>query len=119
VAPGVNGIFSGSLSGFATIFPKQVDRNGVAKGINVKASPTDEQLAQVDAICQAALNVNWFAIDIVPIDALVSVQLLDDATGSIVIDQSNFECHLPDPGSLGWDKKANAPERRQYNCVQQ
>jgi hypothetical protein len=119
VAPGVNATIAGSLSGIATIFPEQVDKNGVAKGINVKASPTDGQLDSLDTVCEAALNTNWFAIDVVPIDTLVSVLLLDDSMGEEVVDQANFECHLPNPESLGWDKKANAPERRQYNCVQQ
>lgn len=118
VAPGVNGILYGSISGFATIFPSQVDKNGVAKGINVKASVTAEQLAQLDPICHAVLNENWFAAEAVPIDTLVQVNVIDDATDEI-IDQAIFECHLPNPESLGWDKKAKAPERRQFGCVKQ
>jgi hypothetical protein len=118
VAPGVSGILASPLSGQATIFPSQVDKNGFAKGINVKASPTPEQLAEADQACRDALNSNWFAVDVVPIDTLVSVNVIDDMTGEIT-QSASFECHLPNPDSLGWNKKANAPERRRFDCVEQ
>jgi len=36
-----------------------------------------------------------------------------------VISTATFNCLLPNPETLSWDKVANAPERRQYNCTQQ
>jgi hypothetical protein len=118
VAPGVNGVLDSGFSGFATIFPSQVDRNGNVKGINVKAQANATQLAQVTPICQNALNVNWYAIDIVPASASVAVKLVDDVTG-LPIDEAKFDCVLPNPSTLGWDKRAGKPERRQYNCTRQ
>lgn len=113
VAPGAQAFISGGFSGFATIFPSQVDRNGVARGVKVHAAVDQNGLRQLDQYCQ---NANWYAIDFVPVQMGVSVNLLD-ATNT-VIDTTTFQCSLPNPLTLGWDKKAQKPERRQYNCTQ-
>jgi hypothetical protein len=118
VAPGVNATISGISAGFATIYPGQVDKNGVAKGIKVKAEPTDDQRAQLESICDATLNPNWYYVDSLPIDASIEVLLIDDTTQEI-LGNTLFNCHLPNPETLQWDNKAKAPERRQYECVRQ
>lgn len=112
VAPGAQAFLSGGFSGFASIFPSQVDRNGVARGVKVRAAVDQNGLRQLDQYCQ---NANWYAIDFVPAQMDVSVNLLD-ATNT-VIDSAMFRCSLPNPQTLAWDKKAQKPERREYTCT--
>lgn len=118
IAPGVNATIAGNFSGYSTIFPGQIDKNGVAKGIKAEAVPNDEQRAELELVCDTELNPNWFYVDSVPLAGDVDFQLIDDATGEI-LDNTTFSCTLPNPETLGWDKKSGKPERRQYNCVRQ
>jgi len=116
VAPGVQAFLAAPIGGITTIFPDQVDKNGTAKNLKVHAEATPEQLQALNTVCQDALNINWFAVDVVPIDALIKVLVLDDQNGTL--QEKDALCHLPNGESLGWDKKAQAPERRQYDCTE-
>jgi len=113
VAPGAQASAASDFGGISTIFPGQVDKNGFASGINVKAALLDTELAQLDQFCQ---NDIWFAIDFVPCAMQAKVTLVDEDTGDILGDET-FDCQLPQCETIGWDKKAQTPERRQYECV--
>jgi len=112
VAPGAQASVASDFGGISTIFPGQVDKNGFASGINVKAELSDTQLATLDQFCQ---NDTWFAIDFVPCAMQATVTLVDEDTGEILGDET-FDCQLPQCETLAWDKKAQTPERRQYQC---
>ena len=120
VAPGVQAFVVNGFKGLATITPSQVDKNGFASGINVKASippsllgpnPADPSLAQY---CQ---NSNWWAVDFVPSSMSVDVNVLDSS--GTVVDTEHYLCTLPHPETLTWDKFAKRPERREYDCTKQ
>lgn len=117
VAPGVNAILNDSFGGFAQIFPTQVNKNGFAKGLKVTARLTPAQLDELEPICDEALNPNWFPVDAVATEADVVHTVIDETTGAILNEESLY-CQLPNPSTLAWDNKAEQPERRQYNCVQ-
>lgn len=112
VAPGAQASVASDFGGISTIFPGQVDKNGFASGINVKAELSDTELAELNQFCQ---NDTWFAIDFVPCAMQATVTLVDEDTGEILGDET-FDCQLPQCETLAWDKKAKAPERRQYQC---
>lgn len=114
VAPGVNAFANDGFTGATTIPNSAIDTNGTVGGINVEAFATD-QLAGMDQYCQ---NPNWSAIDFVPSHFFTTVYVKDETTGDI-LSTSTYECDLPDAATLAWDKKANRPEQRQYNCTRQ
>jgi hypothetical protein len=116
VAPGVQAVSPVQFTGESTIFPAEVDDNGHATDLKVHSVLSPEELAELDQACHDALNKNWFAVDAVGIDMLVKVFLWDDPDGNTVLDELDYTCHLPNGESLGWDKKAQAPERRLYEC---
>jgi hypothetical protein len=122
-APGIQPCYyDGTFGDFEKIRKGDVDRNGVAY-VTAYAALNDLQLASMNGCCP---NTDWVAIDFVPIDCDVLFDLVEivgyDSEGNPIygeiIDQALYSCTLPDPFTLGWDKKAQKPERREYDCTE-
>ena len=111
VAPGVQASVAESFTGEAQIFKSQVDKNGIASGINVTANA---DLASLDTVCADELNRNWTAYDFVPCEMTVAVNLVDESDE--VLAGESHSCSLPQCATLQWDFKADRPERREYDC---
>lgn len=121
IGVGAQAWIANGFSGLATITPSQVDKNGFASGGLVSATANAAQLAALDYVCWSQ-NSNWNAIDFVPTAMSVAVQVLDENgvltyTGS-QLNETTFDCVLPNPETMTWDKKAGTPERRAYNCTE-
>jgi hypothetical protein len=112
-APGIQPCaFYGDFSDFTPVRKGDLDRNGVAY-VTTIASLDTTQLSDLNACCP---NPQWVAIDFVPTECYVEFDLLD--AYDVLLDTATYHCVLPDPETLGWDKKAQKPERREYDCTE-
>jgi hypothetical protein len=96
------------------ILPQNVvsNQNGGTANVVCTARLVGAALAAYDEFC----TPGQFALDFVPITFEAGVKY-DDATGEI--EHSIFECELPNPGTLKWNRTTNLPEPRPYNCTLQ
>ena len=121
-APGVQPCYyDGTFGDFAKISKSDLDTNGVGS-VTAYASLTAAQLSNMNSCCP---NPDWVAIDFVPIECDVVFDLVeilycvgDDCVYGDVIDTEKYHCVLPEWWTLGWDKQAQKPERREYNCTE-
>jgi hypothetical protein len=72
--------------------------------------PTEDDLSLFDAFCASG----QVAVDFVPIKFLSDVTY-DATTGNI--ESARHSCDLPNPETLRWDRAADRPERRAYDCT--
>jgi hypothetical protein len=72
--------------------------------------PSLDDLSLFDPFCSSG----QVAADFVPITFLSDVKY-DDSTGNI--ESATHSCELPFPETLRWDRAADRPERRAYECT--
>jgi hypothetical protein len=119
-APGIQPCYyDGEFGKFTKITKGAIDTNGVAY-VTAYASLDPQELSKMNSCCP---NPQWVAIDFVPIECDVVFDLVEILyyVGDVpvygdTIDTATYHCVLPDPLTLGWDKKTQKPERREYNC---
>jgi hypothetical protein len=92
---------------------EDVSHNGVWK----QDIHTEINQDQAEWLRQFCPNPNWVVWDYVPITMEASGVLLDSDGNPI--DEAQFLCTLPDPLTLGWDKKTQSIEARQYSCCRE
>lgn len=110
-APGIQpGEFDGTFTGLQQIRKGDFDDNGIST-TTAYAYLDESQLQTLNKYCP---NPQWTAFNFVPCAFTTSVDLVDEDLN--LIDTATFECVLPDCDTLGWDKKEQIPERRQYQC---
>lgn len=116
-ASGVQSVGNATASAFTSL-EDSVDRNGCTR--NVKTTlPFTDFFGEAETVCDTELNPNWSVSALVVCEATIIAQVLDEASQEVV--SKAFNCRLPvtqcDPNAaitLGWDKKAGAPEQVVY-----
>lgn len=124
IGVGAQAYIPDGFSGLSTITPDQVDHNGYASGGEAHAEFSALSQADYDILLDAChqQNKNWFPIDFVPTAMTVTISVLESDLSLSYLggtpQQAIFDCYLPNPETMTWDKKAGAPERRQYECTE-
>jgi hypothetical protein len=86
------------------------NQNGGTANVVCTAKLVGPDLAAFDSFCASG----QVAADFVPITFLSDVKY-DGSTGNI--ESANHSCTLPNPETLAWDRAADRPERRAYDCI--